>query len=83
MRRAPYTECQLYVDGMPSLQVGHYIRTRGGSGYWVTGMRQNKRRPQRRHLRCLRWPVEEIPPDATVHELVWYSRSRRKSRGPA
>lgn len=78
--RKPYTECQLFVDGIPGLQVGDYLRTRGGSGYLVTHLRQNRRRPARRHLRCLRWPVAEIPADAKVYDLHWYSRSRASRR---
>lgn len=80
MKRQPYTECRIYVDGMPELQVGDYIRTAGGSAYCVTEMRQNSRRPYRRHLRCLRWPIAEIPDDATVFELRWYKRAKRTAR---
>lgn len=80
MRREPYTECGLYVDGFPKLKVGDYLRTRGGSAYCVTAMRQNRNRPARRNLRCLRWPVAEIPTDATVYELHWYPRNRKPAR---
>lgn len=76
MRRQPYTECSLYIDGIPQLQVGDYLRTPAGSGYFVTQVRQNRRRPQRRHLRCLRWPVDEIPTDANVFDLHWYPRRK-------
>lgn len=78
--RKPYTECQLYVDGIPTLQVGDYLRTPGGSGYLVTQLRQNGRRPARRHLRCLRWPVAEIPAEAKVYDLHWYRRGRDQRR---
>ena len=80
MAREPYTSCKLYVDGMPALEVGHYLRTPGGSGYFVAELRQHRTRPQRRNLRCLRWPVNEIPDDATVHELHWYRRIKRPAR---
>ncbi len=36
-----------------------------------------KNRPYRRHLVCLRWPVDKIPPDSTVHPLHWYARKKR------
>lgn len=83
MRRQPYTECSLYVDGMPRLQVGDYIRTRGGSGYLVTEMKQSREKPHRRNLRCLRWPVDDFPADATVFELHWYPRDRKPARRTA
>lgn len=78
--RAPYTECGLYVDGIPELTVGDYLRTPAGSGYLVTEVRQNSRRANRRHLRCVRWPVADIPDDATVFELHWYPRKGRRTR---
>lgn len=80
MTRAPYTPCKLYVDGVFALEVGHFLVTTGGSAYLVQGIRQNKRRRFRRHLQCVRWPREEIPQDATVHEFTWYKRQRKKAR---
>ncbi len=76
----PYTECKLYVDGIPGLQEGDYLRTRGGSAYFVTSIRQSRSRPYRRNLRALRWPVEEILPQATVHQLHWYPRRKKTVR---
>lgn len=80
MRRQPYTDCKLYVDGIPQLQPGEYLRTPSGSAYLVTEIRQSRTRATRRNLRCLRWPLGEIPADATVHELHWYPRRRRAVR---
>lgn len=80
MARQPYTECSIYIDGIPQLEVGDYLRTPAGSGYLVQLVRQNKRRPYRRHLRCLRWPVAEIPADAKVYDLHWYPRSKKPGR---
>lgn len=80
MRRPPYTECKLYVDGIPQLQVGQYLRTPGGSAYCVTEIRPSRARPYRRNLRVLRWPVDDIPADATVYELHWYKRTRKAAR---
>src|ERR1700741_836643 len=80
MRRQPYTECSIYVDGIPQLEVGHYLRTPGGSGYLVTSLRQNRKRTYRRTLRCLRWPVAEIPVEAVVHDLHWYPRRKKPAR---
>lgn len=78
MKRAPYTDCGLYVDGIPQLQVGDYLRTPAGSAYCVTQIRQHRTRPARRNLRCLRWPADEIPEDARVFALHWYPRARRR-----
>jgi hypothetical protein len=80
MKRAPYTDCRIYIDGVPELKVGDYLRTPGGSAYLVTEMRQNARRPHRRHLRCLRWPVAEVPDDATIFEFHWYKRASKRTR---
>lgn len=80
MTRQPYTPCKLYVDGIFALEVGHFLVTNGGSAYLVQEIRQNRRRPHRRHLQCVRWPREEIPAEATVHELTWYKRQRKKAR---
>lgn len=79
-RRQPYTECRIYVDGIPELKVGDYLRTPAGSGYLVTELRQNRRREYRRHLRCVRWPAVDIPEDAVVFELHWYARAKRAAR---
>lgn len=79
-RRAPYTPCRIYVDGIPELKVGDYLRTPGGSAYLVQEMRQNQNRPERRHLTCLRWPPAEIPDDAVIYELHWYQRGKRAAR---
>jgi hypothetical protein len=76
--RQPFTPCRLYVDGIFALDAGHYLRTPAGSAYLVQGIRQNGRRPFRRHLQCVRWPLAEIPEGATVHEMRWYKRERRR-----
>lgn len=76
--RAPGTECRIYVDGMPTLQPGHYITTPAGSAYFVQTMRQNRNRPQRRHLVCIRTVLAEIPADAVRHVLHWYKRPAKR-----
>ncbi|MFG5864574.1 hypothetical protein [Metapseudomonas sp. CR1201] len=73
-KRAPYTPCKLYIDGADGLQAGDYITTSGGSAYLVQQVRQNGRRPERKHLQCLRWPAAEIPDDARCYQLTWYRR---------
>jgi hypothetical protein len=78
--RQPYTECSIYYDGARGLEVGHYLATPAGSGYLVTSIRQNSKRPQRKHLKCLRWPKAEIPADSVVHPLYWYSRDKKPAR---
>lgn len=80
MPGAPYTPCKLYVDGLPSLSAGEYLRTLAGSAYLVQSIRQNRRQPQRRHLDCLRWPLAEIPAEAVVHTFYWYSRNKKAAR---
>lgn len=76
-KRPPYTECKLYTDGIPSLEVGQFLRTEAGSAYLVQAMRPSRSRPNRRHLRCLRWPLAEIPTTSTVHTIHWYSRDKK------
>jgi hypothetical protein len=76
--RAPYTECRIYVDGCPELDVGHFISTTR-SAYRVQSMRQDRKRPQRRHLVCLRWPIAEIPAGSTVFEFKWYPRRKKRA----
>lgn len=78
MRREPYTPCKLYIDADRPIAVGQYLRTAGGSAYLIQGVKQHRTRPQRRNLECVRWPVAEIPADATVIELRWHPRSKRK-----
>lgn len=75
--KPPYTECRLYYDGARDLDVGHYLKTPGGSAYRIQSIRQSRTRPYRKHLVCLRWPFDEIPPDAIVHPLHWYKRKKR------
>lgn len=80
MRTKPaYSQCKIYVDGCPELEVGDYMFTRGGSGYRVQSIRQDGKRAQRRHLTCLRWPIDEIPPDARVWEFTWYARKKKRA----
>jgi hypothetical protein len=69
--------CKLYVDGIPTLAVGDYLRTSGGSCYLVAVMRPNRNRPARRHLTCIRSDPTKIEPDAKVHLLHWYKRQKR------
>lgn len=80
MRRQPYTECKLYVDGIPLLAAGDFLRTSGGSAYCVVELMASRSRPHRRNLRCLRWPPDEIPADAKVFELHWYPRGKKQAR---
>jgi hypothetical protein len=62
------------------LQIGDFLCTPAGSAYLVQSMRQNRNQPQRRHLECVRWPLVEIPAEATVYEFYWYPRYKRRSR---
>jgi hypothetical protein len=78
VKREPYTPCKLYVDGLPRLAVGDYITTAGGAGYLVQAVRPSPSIPHRRYLDCVRWPTDEIPPDARRWQLHWYRRPRRR-----
>lgn len=73
MKRAPYTECKLYVDGAEGLAVGDFIVTTK-SAYLVQTLRINRNKPYRKHMQCLRWPKAEIPADARCFTMVWYRR---------
>jgi hypothetical protein len=75
--RAHFTPCKLFYDGWESIAVGDYFRTPAGSAYLIQAVRQNRNRPYRRHMDCVRWPADEIPDGATVHPLHWYPRKRR------
>lgn len=80
MRSKPaYSECRIFIDGLPQLAIGNYIVTSGGSAYRVQEMRPSPSNPQRRYLKCLRWPLEEIPEDATVYTLRWYRRNPKRA----
>jgi hypothetical protein len=72
--RAPYTPCKLYIDGANGLDVGDFITTAAGSAYLVQAVRQNSKRPERKHLQCLRWPMAEIPSEARCFQITWYKR---------
>jgi hypothetical protein len=80
LRGEPYSACKLYYDGAANLAIGDYLVTPGGSAYLVQTIRQNRNRPYRKHLDCLRWPKAEIPDGAKVHPLHWYKRQKRPAR---
>ena len=80
MRGQPYTPCKLYYDGWQEIEVGDFLKTPAGSAYLIQSIRQNKNKPYRRHLECLRWPVDEIPEGATVHPLHWYKRTKKRGK---
>jgi hypothetical protein len=77
IRRAPYSPCKLFYDGLQDVNGGDYIKTPAGSAYLVQSVRRNRNRPYRQHLGCLRWPAAEIPAGAKVHPLYWYKRKAR------
>lgn len=72
------SSCMLYVDGLPALAVGHYLRTDGGSVYEVIGIRPSPGIKGRRYLRCIRTAPADVPSEARVWTLHWY---RRKNKG--
>jgi len=80
MRGVPYSQARLWIDGVPTLQIGEYLRTPAGSAYFVTHVTPHRTRPDRRNLRVLRWPADEIPVDAVVHSLHWYPRRAKRAR---
>lgn len=80
MPRAPYTPCRLFYDGLQPLAPGDFLQTPAGSAYRIDTIRPSRTRAYRKHLGCTRWPVAEIPSDATVHPLYWYPRRRRPAR---
>jgi hypothetical protein len=79
MRRQPYTPCKLYYDSPRALEVGQFLKTPAGSAYQVIDIRPSRTRKHRKHLQCVRWPVDEIPANAVVHPLYWYKRERRRA----
>jgi hypothetical protein len=75
--RAPFTTCKLFYDAARVVEIGHFLLTPAGSAYLVQSVRTNRNRPHRKHMQCVRWPADEIPPGAIVHPLHWYARRRR------
>lgn len=73
-RKQPYTPCKLYVDGADGIAAGDYIVTSGGSAYLVQMVRVGRSRPERKHMKCLRWPIADVPGDARCFTLTWYAR---------
>ncbi|GLH32711.1 MULTISPECIES: hypothetical protein [unclassified Pseudomonas] len=74
MAKAPYTTCNLYVDGADGIAGGDFITTAAGSAYLVQALRLSRTRPERKHMHCLRWPIAEVPLDARCFQLTWYKR---------
>lgn len=72
--KQPYTPCKLYVDGADGIAVGDFITTAVGSAYLVQTLRVSRTRPERKHMTCLRWPIDLIPNDAKCYRLNWYRR---------
>ena len=72
--RQPYAPCKLYVDGADGIAVGDYITTAAGSAYLVQTLRVSRKRPEGKHMDCLRWPITEVPADARCFQLTWYKR---------
>lgn len=80
MRGQPYTPCKLFYDGFQKLTPGDYLKTPAGSAYLIQEVRINRNRAYRQQLKCLRWPVVEIPKRAKVHPLHWYARKKKAAR---
>lgn len=78
--RPPYTPCKLYYDSPRRVAEGDYLQSPTGTSYQVTGVRESKTHPTRQHLKCLRWPKDEIPEGATVHPICWYRRKPKTRR---
>lgn len=70
--RQPYTPCKLYVDGADDIAVGDFITTAAGSAYLVQTLQVSSTRPERKHMVCLRWPIDLIPDDVKRYQLTWY-----------
>lgn len=67
MRGRPYTEAKIYYDA--HVGEGEYLKTPGGSAYYVARVRPHRTIRRRLNLVVLRWPVDEIPVGATVRPL--------------
>lgn len=72
---------RLYFDSIDPVGREDFIQTPTGRTYRVLGGRVQQRGKHRgrQHLQCL--VVDQAPPGATVHHLVWYPRDAK--RGPA
>jgi hypothetical protein len=58
-------------------EVGHYIRSTGGSCYLIIEARLVRGHERRYRLTCVRTDPAQMPADATVHALRWYPRSKQ------
>lgn len=67
----------IHVDSIAPVAQGDAIRTPTGRTYLVLGGRVQQRGKHRgrQHLRLL--VVDEAPPQAVVHHIVWYPRKRK------
>jgi hypothetical protein len=76
------TLCSLgSCDTDAEVSEGDVIRSSGGSHYLVLSARRvtprSRHYPYRWNLECLRIGPDEVPEDAVVHPLYWYSRDRK------
>jgi hypothetical protein len=79
VKREPFTTVKLFYDGR-TVKVGDYLRSNGGSVYHIDEVSQSPSRPERRYLKCRRWPPDQVPADGVVHPLFWYERKKRARR---
>lgn len=91
LARQPYTPAKIFVDfgvyrGAAKrchCNPGCYVVSRGPrarAAYLVQSVRESKTVPGRRHLAVLRWPREEVPNGACVHDLHWYPREAKRAQ---
>lgn len=80
--KAPGESAAITYDGWQSVEQGDYLRTQTGRTYLVQDVRVQTRGKHtgRQHLSCVVMAPDHQPePDATVHPLYWYPRTRRNS----
>ncbi|MGV3723806.1 MAG: hypothetical protein ACO1SX_23150 [Actinomycetota bacterium] len=80
MGAKPYgSPCRLFCDwaGDPPPEPGWYLRSNGGSVYFIDAQRPTRGRPSRLVLSCIRTDPADVPTDAVVYDFTWYPRKKR------
>ena len=83
VRTKPLIRLDMNWDGEPP-RVGHFLRSEGPkarTAYEIVAMRHaDKPRAGFDHhlkLRCLRWPIADLPEWATIHAFRWNPRRKK------
>lgn len=73
---------RITYDSECSISLDHVLKTPSGRAYRILELRRQMRGKHagRYHLRCI--VIDEIPDDAIVHPICWYSRDKTRQANP-